>query len=610
MCGITGLWDFSNNLDVGHIVQNMNDSLRHRGPNDQGLWTQNNIALGHRRLSIVDLTNAGHQPMLSTDGRYILVFNGEIYNYKQIANELLNEGISYYFNNDTSVLLNACTYWGIDKTLKKLNGMFAFGVYDALDKKLIVARDHFGEKPLYYAYKAQQYFCFGSELKALKQCPKIDLTIDPTALNLYLQFNYIPCPYSIYENVKKLFPGHYLIVTEKGFRDFTYYDLGSNIQKRTVNQYSEEEYTGQLKDKISHAVRERMEADVPLGAFLSGGIDSSLMVALMQSISSKPIKTFTVGFKDSPWDESSYAKKIADYLHTDHQTLFIDQEEVLKDISSITNLYDEPFGDASALSTYTICKQISKYVTVAMSGDGGDELFGGYHRQKWIPRLNTYRKFLPTSLLNIAQKCLPEEHLPIFTGKAKKALNALKGKNFLETYIRSVQYWDSNPSLLGTNFSIHSDLKAKTEQVMFLDMKTFMQDDVLCKVDRASMATSLETRAPFLDYDLVDFAWSIPVHLKIHKGCKKYLLKKLLAQYLPDELWDRPKMGFGMPLANVFRTSLKTTFEHYLSSDTILWQFLDQKTVCKLFSQHLSGKINHENLLWNFFVAQHFLLND
>ncbi len=610
MCGITGAWCFSNSGSdhIKDIVSKMTDTLKHRGPNDQGIWHEENIALGHRRLSIVDLSSMGHQPMVSENGRYILVFNGEIYNYKEISQALHHENIICNSKNDTSVLLNACIYWGIEKTLKKINGMFAFGFYDKFEKKLVLARDRFGEKPLYYAYLPHQYFCFGSELKALKCCPFIDKSIDPNALNLYLSFNYIPCPYSIYKNVKKLFPGHYLIVSEDNLQENIYYNLTTAIQNRSLINVSEEACVDLLEKKLINSVKNRMEADVPVGAFLSGGIDSSLMVSLMQSVSNVPIKTFTVGFENSPWDESAYAQKIAKHLHTDHTTLYLSQDEILENVQSITSIYDEPFGDASALSTYAICKKIKQYVTVAVGGDGGDELFGGYYRHQWVPKLNHLGQYVPNTLLSLAEKFLPKNRWPVFAGKVKKGLHALQGKSFLQTYLNSLQYWSKKLDLNATEFRLHPLLKNTAEQVMFLDMKTFLHDDVLCKVDRASMAVALETRAPFLDYDLVDFAWTIPLHLKVHKHCKKYLLKKLLERYLPQALWNRPKMGFGMPLADVFRTTLKSTFDQYLNTNTLLWEYLPKNIVSNLWQQHLSKKINHELLLWNFFVLQQFLI--
>lgn len=610
MCGIAGLWRLSklNQCDIASIVDSMTNSLRHRGPDDRGVWMQGNIALGHQRLSIIDLKPSGHQPMCSDDGRYVLVFNGEIYNYKSISEELTKENIKHNSSSDTAVLLHACVHWGIDKSLKKLNGMFAFGLYDSFEKCLVLARDRFGEKPLYYAYKPETYFGFGSELKVFKYCSFIDKDIDPTALDLYLRFNYIPCPYSIYKSIRKLFPGHYLTVNENGFKDTEYYNLENEVRQREIIDVSEEECLNILDGKLKNAVQQRMCADVSVGAFLSGGIDSSLMVSLMQS-AHVPVKTFTVGFKNSPWDESLYAHQIADYLHTDHTTLYVSSDEILEDIDSVIHMYDEPFGDASALSTHMICKKIKQYVTVAIGGDGGDELFGGYYRHQWVPRIDRIRRFIPNFALSIAEKLLPENLYPVFSGKAKKGLRALRSESFLQTYLNSIEYWSKTPSLQSTWFTLSSSVHNNEEQVMLLDMKTFLHDDVLCKVDRASMSVALETRAPFLDYDLVEFAWSIPLNLKLKNSCKKHLLKNLLKRYLPVQLWNRPKMGFGMPLADIFRNELKSSFEECLNKDTPVFAHLSKELVKNVWAQHLSKKMNHENLLWNFFIAQKFFIN-
>lgn len=610
MCGIAGLWCFRNfeNQGILEDVKRMIATLQHRGPNDHGLWGEGTIALGQSRLSIIDLSPYGHQPMLSENKRYVLVFNGEIYNYKVLAKQLTNEGCIVEARNDTEVLLRACIHWGVEKTLRLLNGMFAFALYDTQEHTLTIARDRFGEKPLYYAYE-ENYFAFASELKALCSLPNFNRTIDEEALKLYLQFNYIPCPYSIYKSAKKLFPGRFLTLKNAKLEEHCYYDLKREITNRTILDLSEEELIQSLDEKLQKSVQERMVADVSVGAFLSGGIDSSLMVALMQSQNSKPIKTFTVGFKGSPWDESKYAEAIAKHLKTDHTTLYVTDEAVLEGVDLLPKIYDEPFGDASALSTFLVSKLFREQVTVAIGGDGGDELFAGYHRHKWVPLLNQIGCLTPKFATKTFQKVctyFPSEKLPIWGNKLQKASRALSGSNFLETYINSVSYNQQNASLKGTWFSLHPHLKNNAEQVMFCDMRTFLHDDVLCKVDRASMAVSLETRAPFLDYDLVDFAWQIPLSVKFFKKNKKYLLKKVLNRYVPQNLWDRPKMGFGMPLSQVFRTSLKTQFETYLKLDTPVWKYWKHSEIEKLWQQHLGGNITHENLLWNFFVVQQF----
>lgn len=612
MCGITGIWQLKQSEgSLEQKIRRMTRAIAHRGPDDEGVWSNHAIALGHRRLAIVDLSPTGHQPMVSSDGRYVLVFNGEIYNYKRLAQALRKENIPCEERNDTQVLLQCCAYWGIKKTLGLLNGMFAFAIYDRQEKILSLARDRMGEKPLYYSFEPNHYFAFGSELKALKTLPEVKQEIDPTALDLYLNFNYVPSPHSWYKGIKKLLPGRYLTVTEKGLREETYFDLEVSITKRSCLNLSENEIIQKLDTLLTQSVQDRMVADVPLGAFLSGGIDSSLMVALMQKQSTVPIKTFTVGFKNSPWDESNYAEAIAKHLKTDHKTLYIEPEEILSYASQISKLYDEPFGDPSALPTHVVSKLFRQYVTVAIGGDGGDELFAGYHRHKWVPALHTMSAYIPDSWLRFlgkVNKYLLSNTQPVLSGKIKKALLALEGETFLETYLNSLRCFSGKVNLEATWFKFHPHLANTAEQVSYLDMRHYLHDDVLCKVDRASMAVGLETRAPFLDYELLDFAWSIPLSQKFPRKNKKYLLKKVLGSYIPQSLWDRPKMGFGMPLSEALRTNLKSSFEAYLKADTMIWQHLDRLALKELWDQHVSGRVSHESCLWNFFVAQQCLL--
>ena len=609
MCGIAGCFNFSEIEINSNEIISMIEALKHRGPNDNGIWQDQNVALGQTRLSIIDLKPTGHQPMISLDGNFVLVFNGEIYNYQEVARQLQQENIAFDVTGDTRVLIEACAHWGIERTLSKLNGMFAFALYDRREKSLVVARDRFGEKPLYYTNDSRK-FAFASELKALKTLSDFNAEIDEDALALYLRFNYIPCPYSIYKNCRKLFPGYYLTINGKNVEEKCYYSLEKAFQKRTLSNLSETEYVDILDKKLQKSVKDRMVSDVPIGAFLSGGIDSSLMVALMQSQSSSPIKTFTVGFKDSCYDESQYAEAIAKYLKTDHTTIYISPEELWEDANKIIDIYDEPFGDASALSTYCIAKQFKKYVSVAIGGDGGDELFLGYHRQKWVPYLSKINKMVPNFFLEFCKKAnnvLFSGNNSILGAKINKGLKALQGKTFLEAYLNSVSYWPIKTDVSKTWFAKNDALKNNAEQVAYLDLRTFLHDDVLCKVDRASMATSLESRAPFLDYELFEFATTIPLAQKFKNHTKKYLLKQVLNKYVPQSLWDRPKMRFGMPLDQAFRTSLKSNFENLLKQDTIIWKFLDNGNILSLWYKHLSNDQNNELLLWNFYVAQMFL---
>lgn len=608
MCGIAGRIDFSSKGSLESDINSMVAALKHRGPNDSGVCKEQNVALGQTRLSILDLSPMGHQPMISLNEDHVIVFNGEIYNYRDLAKQLAQENVIFDITGDTRVLLEACAHWGIEKTLSKLNGMFAFGLYNKKEKTLIVARDRFGEKPLYYTYD-DKHFAFASELKALKVLQDFNTEVDEDALTLYLRFNYIPCPYSIYTHCRKLFPGHYLVIKDKKVIDRCYYNLKNSFSNRTLSNLSESEYVDILDKKLQKSVKDRMVSDVPIGAFLSGGIDSSLMVALMQSQSRSPIKTFTVGFKDSIYDESKYAEAIAKHLHTDHTTVYISPEELWNDVNKVVDIYDEPFGDASALSTYFISKQFKKHVTVAIGGDGGDELFLGYHRQKWIPCLSKISAFVPKFFLKFCEKTnriLFSGNNSIFGSKINKSLKSLQGRTFLETYLNAVTYWPVAVDLSNTWFVEHKLLSSNAEQVAYLDLRTFLHDDVLCKVDRASMAVGLETRAPFLDYELAKFAINIPLAKKFKNHTKKYLLKSVLNRYVPQNLWNRPKMGFGMPLDQALRTSLKSSFENLLKQDTAIWKYLDKQLVHALWNKHLAGQ-NNELLLWNFYVVQTFL---
>ena len=411
--------------------------------------------------------------------------------------------------------------------------------------------------------------------------------------------------------LSKVLFGHYLIIKDKGCENKCYYSLKTAFDRRTLLNLPEEELINTLDAKLQNSVKDRMICEVPIGAFLSGGIDSSLMVALMQTQSKAPIKTFTVGFKGDYCDESKYAEAIAKYLKTDHTTVYILPEELWESATEAVDAYDEPFGDASAIGTYVLSKQFKKHVTVAIGGDGGDELFLGYHRHKWLPYLSGIGKWFPNSFLKFCEKTndvLFSCRRPILHTQLNKGLHSLKAKHFIEAYINSVSYWSTRTNLSNTWFHENESLGCNAEQVSYLDLRTFLHDDVLCKVDRASMAVGLETRAPFLDYKLSEFAMAIPLNQKFKNHDKKYLLKRVLSKYIPQSLWDRPKMGFGMPLAQALRTSLKMDFDNLLKKDTVLWKYLAKSQVQRLWNEHLINAQNNELLLWNFYVAQRFLL--
>jgi asparagine synthase (glutamine-hydrolysing) len=616
MCGIVGFWQFSSSrrkdFKAAEIVLAMTRRLTHRGPDDGGTWVDDEIgvALGHRRLSILDLTEHGHQPMTTADRQHVLVFNGEIYNYKVLLKSLRDHGVECEGRGDTEVLLSALVHWGVEKVLPILNGMFAFAYFDRHRRTLWLARDRFGEKPLYYTFDGDRHLLFGSELKALLPFPGFKPQLNDVALDLYLRFNYIPCPHSIYSDTYKLFPGHYLEIGPNHLQRGHYFSLTQLVSDRILRDVSEEEHVRHMDQLLSRSVGDRMLTDVPIGAFLSGGIDSSLMTAYMQSHSARPVKTFTVGFRNSPYDESRYAEAVAKHLKTDHTTLFVTEDEALEGVECVTDLYDEPFGDASALSTYLVAKLFRRHVTVAVGGDGGDELFVGYHRHKWVPRLFRVGRWTPrclARLLGMAGPLLKRGFGPLLGTKIQKGLSGLQGRDFLCIYLNAVSFFKKDTPLAATWFHLHPQLSHDAEQVMYLDMRTYMHDDVLCKVDRATMGVGLEARAPFLDHEVVAQAWNIPLALKYRRNTKKYLLKKILNRYLPEPLWNRPKMGFGMPLDKAFRTTIKAPFEALLKEDTALWKYIDRNHVQSLWEQHRVGRQNNELSLWNVFVAQKWL---
>lgn len=614
MCGIAGIWNLNDGMPAVEVVlPPMLKVLSHRGPNHSGAWIQESMGLGQTLLAICDVSPFSYQPMVSDDKRYVLVFNGEIYNYRALAKELQSAGVHFEVHNDTQVLLHACIQWGVEKTLPKLNGMFAFALYDTQEKQLVVARDRLGEKPLYYAYEENRFFAFASELKALRTLPQFDDALDENALQLFLRTFYVPCPYSINKGAHKLFPGHYLTLKDGVLTERSYYDLESELEHRTYLKASAASIVDQLDDLLNQSVKERMCADVPVGAFLSGGIDSSLVVSLMQRHASKPVKTFSVGYKNARFDESPYAEAIARHLKTDHTTLFLPPTDLLEVIHSITHIYDEPFADPAALPTYIMSKLAKQSVSVVLTGDGGDELFAGYPEYKRLATLFRLKPLFPEGVLSFLQQFNRRILRPIapkFARRNLRALNILQMHDLLEGYMHVKEGWVLDSPLQNTWYRLPNTALTVAEQVMFLDLRTRFTDAYLCKVDRAAMAASLEARAPIIDYGIVDFALSIPFHQKLLHGTKKYLLKQVLNRYVPRALWDRPKCGFQMPLADLFRTSLKPTMERYLAADTPVWKYLDRSTVQAFWQQHLSGRITHEIVLWNFFVAQQFLLKE
>jgi asparagine synthase (glutamine-hydrolysing) len=595
--------------------------------------------LGHRRLSIVDLSPAGHQPMTSASGRFIIVFNGEIYNHQLLRQKLLSElpQLRFRGHSDTEVMLAALDSWGLDRTLDELNGMFAIALVDRQDARLYLARDRLGEKPLYYARMGDS-FLFGSELKALKQHPAWLGDIDLNALKSYLHYGYVPGPGSIYRDVHRVPPGGLVSVELRGanrHRASTriYWSAEAAVSAGIANplQISDAEAISRLSDLLSDAVGLRMAADVPLGAFLSGGIDSSLVVALMQRLSSRPVRTFSIGFGDRRFNEAESAKAVARHLGTDHTELYLNAQDSLDIIPKLPTMYDEPFADSSQIPTHLVSQLARRHVTVSLSGDGGDELFCGYPRYELgvnlarglagVPspvRSAAARliRAIPMSAWNVLGSVLPERvSSGRFGDRMYKLARRFRFNTFPEIVDSTVALWDdarsvmASPARLDAETPIHLiPSGSRFEQMMAFDLVTYLPDDILVKLDRASMAVSLESRVPLLDHRVVEFAWQLPLSLKRRDGVSKWLLKQLLYSLVPQSIVDRPKQGFGVPIDNWLRNELRDWAGDLLSPDQIRRDgFLNPEVVTRHFEEHLSGRRSWASQLWTVLMFQAWL---
>jgi asparagine synthase (glutamine-hydrolysing) len=641
MCGITGFWAPRENLGNATAEQwvgQMADALRHRGPDDRGVWADpaGAIALGHRRLSIQDLSAEGHQPMHSSQGRFVLVFNGEIYNFQALRTELAGLGWAFRGLSDTEVLLAAIEAWGLEAALRKCRGMFACALWDRESRTLHLARDRAGEKPLYYGWN-RGVFLFGSELKACRAHPQWDGRIDQPALALLLRYGYVPAPFCIYENLKKLPPGTWLSLTEAqaGARRWpepqTYWSFAATAAAGTAEPFpgNAEAAQEQLHRLLVASVAEQVVADVPVGAFLSGGIDSSLIVALMQAQSTRPIRTFSIGFHTRGFDEAPFAKAVARHLGTDHTELYVGPTEMQQAIPRLPVVYDEPLADPSQIPTLLLCELARARVTVSLSGDAGDELFGGYNAYRktqdlWEivnalqPRLRrplarlmgrlaswgldrlphgANRPGLLTRLANCAEllDSVSDRALyQLLMSPNRRPLSWLKHKQEPATRFDDAGTWEQGPDLL--------------HRMMLLDSVTYLPDDILVKVDRAAMAFGLETRIPFLDQRIVEFAWTLPPSLKQHNGQGKWLLKRLLHQYVPASLIERPKQGFGVPIGEWLRVPLRSWAEDLLFPLRLRQEgFLDERTVTLKWKEHLTGRRDWGPALWHVLMFQSWL---
>jgi asparagine synthase (glutamine-hydrolysing) len=622
----------------------MTDTLKHRGPDDFGVWTdvEVGVALGHRRLSILDLSAAGRQPMVSESGRFVISYNGEIYNFLDLREELTGLGHRFHGHSDTEVLLAAISQWGIEKTLDRIQGMFAFALWDRYERALILARDRVGKKPLYYGWCGDT-FLFGSELKALRAHPDFDAEIDRNALGLLVQYAWIPSPYSIFKHIRKLQPGTFLTITPwskpSSIRPLPYWSAKEVAERGERNPFSGslQDATDELEALLRDAVRGRMISDVSLGALLSGGIDSTTVVSLMQSLSSTPVKTFSIGFLESSYNEAKHAKAIARYLGTDHTELYVTAADSLKVIPQLPTLYDEPFADPSEIPTFLVSRLARSEVTVALSGDGGDELFAGYriyyrclHRWKKYGHLPLSLRRSLASLMGTLERhawaMLNSRDLHSTGGMAKlgklakkfaKGSERLAVEGPVQLFARQstrcklahefVLNAEPVPTVL-TDAAHWADISEPLQSMMYLHFVDYLTDDILVKVDRASMAVSLEVRCPILDHRVVELAWRLPLHMRVDQDGGKRIFKKVLERYVPRELTERPKKGFGIPLADWLRGPLRDWAEELLDEERLQQEsFFVPDSVRRVWRQHLAGWQNHCYLLWNILMFQAWL---
>ena len=640
MCGITGYLTTRGDAesDLRQHASRMCDGIAHRGPDDQGIWADAaaGVVLGHRRLAIVDLSPHGHQPMVSACGRYMVVYNGEIYNHLALREQL--GSMPWRGHSDTETMLACFTRFGVHATLDMLVGMFAFAVWDHQTRRLILARDRMGEKPLYFGRLPCGDFVFGSELKALRGHPRWQADIDRDALALFMRYSAVPAPHSIYKGISKLGPGSWLEVSPGGdVGEGQYWNMRDVVDKARAQRVDmpDAEAIDQLETVLSQAVKDQMVADVPLGAFLSGGVDSSAVVALMCRQSSSAVRTFSIGFAEEGFNEAEHAKAVARHLGTDHTELYVTAQDALSVVPRLPEMYDEPFADSSQIPTFLVSQMARRHVTVSLSGDAGDELFAGYNRYFLAERLwhglsavpLGLRRVLARGVLGIspgawdsaaglASKAVPalRRHGRIGDKLHKLAANVMPVASREAMYRALVSHWHEPASLvLGSSepktaldeIALELPGISPVEQMCLLDQITYLPDDILAKVDRAAMAVSLETRVPMLDHRVVEFAWRVPMHQKIRGGSTKWLLRQMLYRHVPRELIERPKQGFAVPLDQWLRGPLRDWAQHLLDPARLRAEgFFDAGMVNRCWEEHQRGQRNWQYRLWNVLMFQ------